>query len=433
MDDLRRRFSTLDAVPTPLDWAKVERAVAARPGAATRAIVSATPVRRVPGPIGRPAATRRRSLALLAAATLLVAGLIAGALGVGGFFAPQNPIADPSARPTAETTTNPSPTNASTPTSPPSQPAAVACPGVEAPKELRFSDLGLPGKTTSPLGAPVMAGCALLVTSGENGGGIHRIDLATGAVTNSNPAEVVFDIDANGDQLWAIGAPKANNGGTVLYRLDPATGATVRELRLAVSGLPPQLRILDGRAWVTGYQTPLQVIDLATGDVVASTEVFGGLEVGAGGVWSGLSRIDPLTFEVTDLRTTFSANIVLIVADRLYGVDTEQGRIARIDPETGRILTSVQLDDWTLDGGLFAVERSSIWVLRVKEPPTLPLKPYTTELLRVDATTLQIAERIPLEVVVPISFSATEGNLWLIDQPTRLRHGFIRIELPSSQ
>ena len=432
MDDFRRRFATLDAVPTPLDWAEVERLAAPTTlGIATPTTVAPTSVRRAPGPLGRPAASRSRSLALLAAAAVLVAAVVAGALAAGGSFDPLNAVVDPSANQTAEPTANPTdPTTAPTPTDKPTPSAAAACPGVETPPEPRISDLDLPGKRTSPLGQPLVAGCAFWVASGENGGGIHRIDMATGAKSISNPAEVVFDIATDGDELWAIAQPKAADalGHPVLYQLDPATGATIRELPLSTFG--SELTILDGRAWIGGWQRSLEVVDLDSGELIASVDVPGGIQVGAGGVWSGLSRIDPATFEVTELQTTFPLGDIVVVADRLYGIDVERGVVAQIDPITGQVLTSLQVDDWT--GGWVAVERTSIWILRVKEPQATPQKPVRTELVRVDAATGQLADRIPIDVVSAAMFYATDGNLWLVDQPSRLRHGFIRVELPAS-
>jgi hypothetical protein len=304
---------------------------------------------------------------------------------------------------------------------------------VDAPLDLRITTLNLPGKTTSPLGPPIVAGCAIWVTSGENGGGFHRIDSATGAVTNANPAEVPFDIATDGNQLWAIGQPKNADavGHPVLYQLDPATGATIREVPLSVFG--SEVTILDGRAWIAGWRPRIEVIDLATGDHLASVDQVASrdIDVGAGGVWSGLARIDPDTFEVTELATTFSANDIVFVGDRMYGIDQEHGQIAQIDPVTGAVLTSVQVDNWS--AGLVAVEGGSIWILRYTEPPVEPLKLRKTDLIRIDGATGQIAERIPIDVVYPVSLSATEGSLWLVDQPERLRHGFIRIELPASR
>lgn len=434
MDDLRRRFATLDAVPAQIDWPGVERRVAAVASSGAKpASVAPTSVRRAPRTFVRPAGTRQRSVVLLVAAAL-VATMVAGVVGFGGLLDRNSTIVVVSPSPSSKATSNPttSPTVSPSPSDTPTESAAAACPGVEAPKELRVSTVELPGKTSDLLGPPLVVGCEVWVTSGANGGGIHRIDLATGKVTNSNPAEIVWDVDTDGRDLWAIGVDTPHDASpAVLYQLDPATGATIRKLTLSDS--QTELKILDGRAWVGGFMDPLDVIDLATGDLVASVQIASrDIQVGAGGVWSGMSRIDPVTFEVTDLQTTFLVNRLAIVGDRLYGVDQEHGRIAQIDPVTGRIVTSIQLDDWS--AGLVAVERDSIWVLQVKEPPSLPLKPYPARLVRIDGATGQIADRIAYDVLGENIFWATEGNLWLTDQPTsRLRHGFIRFELPGTR
>jgi hypothetical protein len=423
MDDLRRRFATLDTIPTQLDWAEVERRGAAvRSGLTRPASVSGTSVTRVRGRTVGPSAPRSRGLVLLV--TALLAALVAGVVGFGGLLDRRNVIVEVSPSPTPDATLSPTDDASITPT--PSV-AAAACPGVEAPPEPRITELPLPGKTTAPLGEPTVAGCAIWVPSGQNGGGIHRIDLATGKVTNSDPTEVPSDIETSGDELWAIGTRGAVNDGAGLSQLDPSTGATLRELPLSTSG--SEMVILDGRAWLGGWRRPLTVVDLASGNTVATLDITSrGLQLGAGAVWTGLSRIDPFTFEVTELQTTFPANQVVFVADRMYAIDHEHGEIARLDPVSGSVLTSVQVEDWS--AGLVAVERGSMWILQYSEPPVAPLKLRTTTLLRIDATTGQIAERIPLQVVFPVSFYATDGNLWIVDQPSRLRHGFIRIELP---
>jgi hypothetical protein len=186
---------------------------------------------------------------------------------------------------------------------------------------------------------------------------------------------------------------------------------------------------VSGRAWIVGR--PLRVVDLASGDLLATVAVDGRVQVGAGGVWSGQSRIDPDTFEVTELQTSVRTDDIAVVGDRLYAVDQVHGVVARLDPASGEVMSSIQVDNWT--GGLVAVERDSVWILRTKEPASLPLKPRPTEILRIDAATGQIAQRIPIDMVSAVSFSATDGNLWLIDQPSQVRHGFIRIELPPTR
>ena len=142
-------------------------------------------VQRVPGAGTRRPAARPRGLVLLVSAAL-AAALVAGVVGFGGLLNQPSIVVDVSPSPTTEATPNPTDdASIATPTVTPSPSIAATCPGFEAPLQPRFTNVRLPGKTTSPLGEPVVAGCAVWVPSGENGGGIHRIDLATGKVTNS--------------------------------------------------------------------------------------------------------------------------------------------------------------------------------------------------------------------------------------------------------
>src|SRR5689334_12347967 len=73
MDDLRRRFGSLDRMPAPDLWDAIERR-AAGDGAPTR-------VRAVVRPVGMPAArSSRRQFVLLLAAVALLAALAVGAV-----------------------------------------------------------------------------------------------------------------------------------------------------------------------------------------------------------------------------------------------------------------------------------------------------------------------------------------------------------------
>ena len=76
MDDIRRRFASIDRVPAPDLWDTIElRAAALDPVARVTAVVSPVPLR-------SPRSSRRPLVLLVATAALLVA-LVAGALAVG--------------------------------------------------------------------------------------------------------------------------------------------------------------------------------------------------------------------------------------------------------------------------------------------------------------------------------------------------------------
>jgi sugar lactone lactonase YvrE len=93
MDDLRRRFASLDHQPTPDLWDDIERLVSASSPAGRVVLVPAS------GSI-----RSRRPLALLLAAALLLAGIVIGALVAGSGPPHPLPAVVPSASPIAEAT-----------------------------------------------------------------------------------------------------------------------------------------------------------------------------------------------------------------------------------------------------------------------------------------------------------------------------------------
>jgi len=118
MDDLRRRFATLDRVPAPDLWNEIERRlegfgsttpagrlVAVKPewrgAGAERSSRSSTPGR------------MRRRIALLAAAALIVTLLVAGAFAVGSVIVRLTSVVPPSPEATPATSPGPSPAVAS--------------------------------------------------------------------------------------------------------------------------------------------------------------------------------------------------------------------------------------------------------------------------------------------------------------------------------
>jgi outer membrane protein assembly factor BamB len=358
-------------------------------------------------------------------AALLIAALVGVALiGSGLIDRPPFAVAPTDATPEATASTS-------------SSAEMAACPGVEPPGEMRISELDLPDIDTGPFGRPVVAGCAVWITSGDNGGGIHRIDLATGEVSNVNPAEVVFDVDADDDDLLAIGRPAVlvGDAAATLFRIDPASGAVLGQIPVDSHGTV--LRVVDGRAWIGGWRGGLILYDLANGAIVDSWPAgdVGTIEVGAGAVWvisssdqgPALTRTDLSTLEQTSVPIPRGFTDVAIADDRVY-VASEFGQVSQIDPATGAVITSAQIEGWTQGFVGLAVEGSSVWVLPIVMVPFgSEFRLASTELLRVDAATGQIADRIEYAASQPIDLWATDGNLWLYEA----ERGIVRFELPA--
>ena len=412
VDELRRRFATLDSIPTPIDRSELERRLQAAGHTPSRPVIA-----RDMRPVMR---TSPVFIALMLAGLLIVALL--GAALVGSRVAPELPLVKPPAQIVVHpSATPPDPTSAST------VPASPFCPGVEPPATIRITDVALPDIDSGPLGRPVVAGCAVWMPSGDNGGGIHRVDLLTGAVTNANPAEVIWDVDVDGDQLWAF-------GDSTLFRLDTATGEVQAE-RPVDSGSGYVMRIAAGRAWVGRYRSGLTAFDLSTGATVATPIEEGTvntIEIGAGAVWANtfgtegtrLLRVDDSTAEVTVVPIPRTFSDFAIAGDLLY-IGTEQGEVQQIDPASGAVVTSVRLDD--SDGVKLAAEGSSVWALPIRTVPFgTEYRLESTELVEIDGATGAIRDRIEYEASQPIDLWATHGSLWLYQSDPPL----VRFELP---
>lgn len=124
MDDLRDRFATLDHVPVPDVWNDVERRLEALGAVApTGRVVAVRPGRRSAMTAAIPRSSnmsgRLRNVGLLAAATLIAAMLVGGAIAVGSGWMRSSPIV-PAALDTTVITSPPSPSASISPSASPS-------------------------------------------------------------------------------------------------------------------------------------------------------------------------------------------------------------------------------------------------------------------------------------------------------------------------
>ena len=434
MPDVRARFATLNDVPARLDWADVERRVAQAAGASASRIGSPVIGQPTTDPTGRVRSGSRTgpwSFPLWAAAVLVLAAILVAVAGlalVGG-----RPLRARVELPAAISSTGPS-----TAVEPSATTASgeAACPTVDPGTDVRIVDLKVPRIGTGVVGEPRLLACSIYVTSGANNGGINRIDAVTGALSSFVPAEIVSDIETTGADLWALDSPAILGGDAhgTLDRLDPQTGVILRRIRLAQSA--STFRIVDGRVWLSGRATTLPVIDLASGETVASIPLAasGPLLVDDSAVWArvagrslSLARIDRATFAVSIVPLPPSVIGVGLAGGRIYVV-TDGLQVLGLDPTTGRILSTTQLGGETRGEVNLAAAGSRVWVQPVEIVPNgSEFRLVASEIDEIDPATGQVIRRIDYPSSQPLGLSADPAHLWASD----VEHPVVEIVAPA--
>jgi glutamine cyclotransferase len=153
-------------------------------------------------------------------------------------------------------------------------------------------------------------------------------------------------ITYDGHRVWAAGGAK-------LVAFDPASGETVRTLdRAADAGTA-----FDGKYLYQIAEARIDKIDPATGDVVASIPAPGegrdsGLAWAEGSLWVGqyrdkkIHRIDPETGKI--LRTIecnrFVTGVSWVDGELWHGTwEGDESDVRRIDPESGAVLERLEM------------------------------------------------------------------------------------------
>ncbi len=198
-----------------------------------------------------------------------------------------------------------------------------------------------------------------------------RVDLATSAVTGQIPLpwmEYGYDTTGAGS-VW-----QTDNESDVLVRIDPFTRKVVT--RIPVAAAPAGVAVTQGSVWVANeHNGSVQRVDPATNRVVATIPVGpiapNGPQImtaGPGGVWVGLQstgenvRVDAATNKV-GLRVPLDGPVASDGKQVWIGVDAGPNgpsKVVRIDPVSGKVITSVDLDTQGTCG--LAVGLGSVWV-----------------------------------------------------------------------
>jgi YVTN family beta-propeller protein len=199
-----------------------------------------------------------------------------------------------------------------------------------------------------------------------------RVDLATSAVTGQvNTGSMEYGYAATGGgSVW-----QTDYENNAVLRIDPATGKVLAKIPVGLQ--PLGVVVTAGSVWVANeHSGSVTRIDPATNKVVATIPINSPdsagpqiMTAGPGGVWvdvdnmGSVVRIDAATNKV-GLVVPFNGWVasdgeqVWIAADT--GIDGLAQAI-RIDPDTGKVITAVDLEQDPGECGL-AVGLGSVWV-----------------------------------------------------------------------
>ena len=219
------------------------------------------------------------------------------------------------------------------------------------------------------------------------------MDLATSAVTGqvpTNPMQYGY-VTTGAGAVWQTDWQR-----DALVRIDPVTDKVVATI--PVGSGPAGVAVTAGAVWVADeHDGAMTRVDPKTNRVVATIPIGGAgdggpqiMTAGPGGVWvdfprlGSVVRIDSATNKVgllvpLDGPVASDGTQVWI---GVYAVPNGKPKVVRVDPVSGKVITSVDLD--TSDISYLAVGLGSVWVLT------------DGALVRIDATTGHIVGRLDL-------------------------------------
>jgi YVTN family beta-propeller protein len=198
-----------------------------------------------------------------------------------------------------------------------------------------------------------------------------RVDLATGTVTGTVPMPWMdYGYDATGaGSVW-----QTDWENDVLVRIDPVAGKVVKSI--PVGSAPSGVAVTAGSVWVAEqHDGAVTRVDPATNRVIATIPVgptgSAGpqlMTVGPGGVWVDIQnnrtvvQVDAATNTV-GLVVHLEGTLASDGREVWIGLDggpNGPSRVVRIDPVSGKVITSVDLATSDGFGGL-AVGLGSVW------------------------------------------------------------------------
>jgi virginiamycin B lyase len=198
-----------------------------------------------------------------------------------------------------------------------------------------------------------------------------RLDLATSAITGTvslNRMDYGY-VTTGAGSLW-----ETDYENNVLVRIDPVAGRTLASI--PVGSAPEGVAVTAGSVWVAEeHDGAVTRIDPATNRIIATVPIGPAgsagpqiMTAGPGGVWVDIQnirsvvRVDAATNKV-GLRVPLEGWVASDTNEVWIGVDAGPNglsQVIRIDPVSGKVITTVNLDTQGICG--LAVGLGSVWV-----------------------------------------------------------------------
>jgi YVTN family beta-propeller protein len=294
------------------------------------------------------------------------------------------------------------------------------------PRELRRRGRVVLAAGLLVLGAAIAAAIVALTTAEDAGTeplgtGVAAIDSATGKDASLTEFEALpGNIAAGEGAVWVL-----QDGEDAISRIDPQTKEIAGSVKLKTPGTPSQLAVGAGALWVgngggrdftstvsisrvdPGSQTVTRTQELpgpvGTSLFAAPYAGYPEIAVGAGGVWARnpdltISRIDPETGELVG-TIDVQASTVAAGAEGVWFVPTDRPGVKRIDPRTNRVVQTIPIPADALPA--IAVGAGSVWATTENEGLVWRIEPGPRPVPR------------PIKVGVGVGYIAFgDGAVW---------------------
>jgi len=237
-----------------------------------------------------------------------------------------------------------------------------------------------------------------------------------GSVITVRPGGAPAAVTPAFGSVWLI-----DHRGTMLYRIDPATGKIEASVDVGEGGcFPPQAE--SDRIFITGCEGGDNVVvDPQQEQVVATSPCGGWMTFAAGSLWSpgggGILRCDPRTYRATAaIKIPGSFAGLAYAAGTVWAANMSDATVERIDPATNKVVATISEGAQAhgdVDENLLSAF-GSVWVSSDYDPRIFRIDP-SNNAVRVYRPKVRSLGDFNTRMLV-----AGMGSLWMRTSPAKV-------------